>query len=76
MCVSYIRTKDNKVLILTFANFKEVFDNTEPIVSNFDYIIDTTLTNIKNNNALFLEQQQEFTEQFKAMVAVKGDEHK
>ena len=76
MCVSYIRTKDNKVLILTFADFKEVFDNTEPIALNFDYLIDETLANIKNNNVAFLETQKEFTEYFKEQTKAKGDEHK
>lgn len=76
MCVSYIRTKDNKILILTFANFKEVFDNTEPIVLNFNYLIDESLANIKNNNATFLETQKEFTEYFKEQIKTKGDEHK
>lgn len=76
MCVSYIRTKDNKVLILTFADFKEVFDNTEPIALNFDYLIDETLANIKNNNVTFLETQKEFVEYFKEQIKTKGDEHK
>ncbi len=76
MCVSYIRTKDNKVLILTFADFKEVFDNTEPIALNFDYLIDEALANIKNNNVTFLETQKEFVEYFKEQIKTKGDEHK
>ena len=76
MCVSYIRTKDNKVLILTFADFKEVFDNTEPIALNFDYLIDEALANIKNNNVSFLETQKEFAKYFKEQIKTKGDEHK
>ena len=76
MCVSYIRAKDNKVLILTFAHLNDIYDDSNSIAQNYSSLIENTLKNIENNNNLFLEQQQEFTEQFKVMVAVKGDEHK
>ena len=76
MCVSYIRAKDNKVLILTFAHINDIYDDSNSIAQNYSYLIENTLKNIENKNDLFLEQQQEFTEQFKDMIAVKGDEHK
>ena len=76
MCVSYIRAKDNKVLILTFAHLNDIYDDSNSIAQNYTSLIKNTLKNIENKNALFLEQQQEFTEQFKTIVAVKGDEHK
>ena len=68
--------KDNKVLILTFAHINDIYDDSNSIAQNYSYLIENTLKNIENKNDLFLEQQQEFTEQFKDMIAVKGDEHK
>lgn len=76
MCVSYIRAKDNKVLILTFAHLNNIFDDSNSIAQNYTSLIKNTLKNIESKNALFLEQQEEFTEQFKTIVAIKGDEHK
>lgn len=76
MCVSYIRAKDNKVLILTFAHLNDIYDESNSIAQNYTFLIKNTLKNIENKNDLFLEQQQEFTEQFKTIVVVKGDEHK
>lgn len=76
MYVSYIRTKNNQVLILTFANHSGIFDESTSIAQNHSYLIDTTLNNIENKNPYFIKQQQEFTEQFKSMITVKGDDHK
>ena len=76
MCVSYVRTKDNKVLVLTFAPHSDIYDNSNTIAQTYSYVIDENLTKINNQNPNYLKQQKEFTEQFKSMIAVKGDDHK
>lgn len=76
MCVSYVRTKDNKVLVLTFAPHSDIYDDSNTIAQTYSYVIDENLTNINTQNPNYLKQQKEFTEQLKSMIAVKGDEHK
>ena len=76
MCVSYVRTKDNKVLVLTFAPHSDIYDNSNTIAQTYSYVIDENLTKINNQNPNYLKQQKEFTEQFISMIAVKGDDHK
>ena len=76
MCVSYIRAKDNQVLVLTFAHLNDIFDESNSIAQNYNKLIERTLSNIENKNTNFINHQQEFFEQFKTNVEVKGDEHR
>ena len=76
MCVSYIRAKDNQVLVITFAHLNDIFDESNSIAQNYDNLIESTLSNIENKNTNFINHQQEFFEQFKTNVEVKGDEHR
>lgn len=76
MCVSYIRTKDNKVLVLTFAPHSDIYDDSNTIAQTYSYVIDENLTDINTKNPNYLKQQKEFTEQFKSMLDIKGDDSK
>ena len=76
MCVSYIRAKDNQVLILTFAHLNEIYDDSTRIDQNYAYLIKETLDNINTKNSSFIEQQYQFSEQFKDQIFSKGDDPK
>ena len=58
MCVSYVRTKDNKVLVLTFAPHSDIYDNSNTIAQTYSYVIDENHLDLSSQRLALVKATQ------------------